>query len=478
MPDKVFGLDLRDHSISAVVVTHGKRGTRLEAHARVPVVPPDGTGDGLLHALEELTGSVDPSGCTCAVSIPPGLAAYRNLQIPFSNPKKIRQILPFELEPTLPYAADAVTIGFQSLEEPDENHPAHTGLIAAAVEKDRLQPILDALSAVKIRPETVTVGGYSAARWVAHRQIDSDALVVDLDGLRCAVFALSEGEVAMVRAFSLGRPATAGTGAMLTQILQTVRAMQDLMPETFLPQSAFITRIESRLPDLEQGLSETLKLPVDRIDPGRDVPGAGTGEDTAPTDNALALALVEAAGLEGINFRPGPTGLKRLWGENRSSLVRTTILAAAVLVLALVSVLADTVAKQNRLDDLNRRIRAVFTDTFPDVRTVVDPLQQMRVSVREARREAGLSQGGGRMRVIDILREMSLRIPADVDVDFGQTVIGEDGVRVSGSTGGFDSVDRVKNSLTGMPGFSTVNISSATVDKSGGRVRFKLKMVP
>jgi len=39
----------------------------------------------------------------------------RNLQVPFSNPKKIRMVLPFEIEPHLPFQAEDLAIDFSIL---------------------------------------------------------------------------------------------------------------------------------------------------------------------------------------------------------------------------------------------------------------------------------------------------------------------------------------------------------------------------
>jgi outer membrane translocation and assembly module TamA len=47
---------------------------------------------------------------------------------------------------------------------------------------------------------------------------------------------------------------------------------------------------------------------------------------------------------------------------------------------------------------------------------------------------------------------------------------------VDGDTAGFEAVDRIKNQLEKDEIFSTVTISSANMDKSGKRVRFKLKL--
>ena len=223
-------------------------------------------------------------------------------------------------------------------------------------------------------------------------------------------------------------------------------------------------------------MSEALELPA--IEPGfiNETAGAPSWPGGS-MDNALALALVEAAGQEGIDFQPGPTGPKKFWNEHRSELMRTAVLAGILLILALGGLIVDVYNRQQRLDLLNRQLAAVFSETFPEVTTVVDPLQQMRIKAQETRRAAGSKPGAGtRLPAIDILRQLSAGIPKEIDVGLGQVMIGPESVLVTGSTDGFDSVDRIKSGLGLVEGFRSVGITSATVDKNGGRVRFRVKI--
>ena len=57
-----------------------------------------------------------------------------------------------------------------------------------------------------------------------------------------------------------------------------------------------------------------------------------------------------------------------------------------------------------------------------------------------------------------------------------QLLIGPDSVLLSGSTDTFNTVDDIKSRLEGQAGFKGVTISSATMEKSDNRIRFKLKV--
>ena len=127
---------------------------------------------------------------------------------------------------------------------------------------------------------------------------------------------------------------------------------------------------------------------------------------------------------------------------------------------------------------LEKEIFEVFSSTFPDVKRIVDPLQQMRVKLQEVKKTDTFSAETNRSAMaIDVLNDISRYIPAQIDVALTSVIIGVDSVLISGDTGGFDAVDDVKNSLENAALFKNVSITSTNKDRSGNRVRFKIKAV-
>ncbi|MFZ2040564.1 MAG: PilN domain-containing protein, partial [Desulfobacterales bacterium] len=126
---------------------------------------------------------------------------------------------------------------------------------------------------------------------------------------------------------------------------------------------------------------------------------------------------------------------------------------------------------------LDAEIAAVFRATFPEVTRIVDPLQQMRVQLADLKKTLFLpGEGGNALLNIDILQTLSTLIPAETDVELTQLLIGPESVLISGNTDTFNTVDDIKNRLERHPGFKGVTISSATMEKTDSRVRFKLKV--
>jgi hypothetical protein len=148
-----------------------------------------------------------------------------------------------------------------------------------------------------------------------------------------------------------------------------------------------------------------------------------------------------------------------------------------VLVLAFFNVVFDSYFMGKKLTVLNNQITDVFTSTFPDVKKIVDPLQQMRIKIQEARKNALLPGVTDKnIRAIDILNNISKLISKNIDVNFTRLVIGAENTVISGDTDTFNSVDGIKNGLEKSNLFKKVVISSANINKSDNRVRFKLKI--
>ena len=126
---------------------------------------------------------------------------------------------------------------------------------------------------------------------------------------------------------------------------------------------------------------------------------------------------------------------------------------------------------------LDRKIEEVFRQTFPDVKRIVDPVQQMRVKINDIKRSDVSSTGiDSKGRVLDLIREISQGIPKALDVSITRMVIDQETVRISGKTEEYNTVDNIKNRLESSPHFSAVDISSANLDRRGKRIQFEIKL--
>jgi len=148
------------------------------------------------------------------------------------------------------------------------------------------------------------------------------------------------------------------------------------------------------------------------------------------------------------------------------------------LALALLNFILNFYFINKKINHLNHQITGIFKTTFPEVTKIVDPLQQMKVKIKEAKKSALFpSETTKYIRSIDVLNEISKRIPDKVDVDFTRLVISHENVMVSGITDTFNSADEIKSRIEESELFQKVIITSTSKEKSGSRIRFKLKVI-
>jgi Tfp pilus assembly protein PilN len=194
-------------------------------------------------------------------------------------------------------------------------------------------------------------------------------------------------------------------------------------------------------------------------------------------NNALALALLEVLGIKGLNFRRGPFAIRKRWAEYKQNITVAAILAGVLVLMMLTNVFLDYRARSQRLEMLDRRITEIFQTTFPEVTRVVDPVQQMRVNIPELKGTSpSVSDSGNQLPAVDILNEISRRIPADVDVQFSRLILADDSVVISGDSDTFNSVDTIKGSLESSDIFQEVTIVSTTKEAKDNRIRFRLRI--
>ena len=91
MPGKILGLDINEDAIIAVQVLSGLKGYQVTACAQV-AMDKDGGVEG---TLEDLLEQMDLGSDAYSTAIPVERGFFRNLQMPFRAPKKIKQTLPF-----------------------------------------------------------------------------------------------------------------------------------------------------------------------------------------------------------------------------------------------------------------------------------------------------------------------------------------------------------------------------------------------
>jgi type II secretion system protein L len=435
---------------------------------------------GLNEALIQISEEINLTGAVAAVSLPADRFSYRNLELPFRDERKIAQILPFEMEPAMAHGIEDMAVDFLPvrLGEPSE-------ILACAVDNERLAECQAQLSAIGVEPVLLTAGGLPTAVSVARMASTPEhCILVDSDETHHTLYLLENGRIALIRPLNRGKTPQADIHALGNNILRTITSYEELREEPFDPEKILLTGYGIDAPAAEQRVAEFIEVPVERIDcvsiPNDLKPTTALeGWNPCRSQNARALALAELEGWACLNFRKRSHTLKRQWQDYREQFIATGILLALVLLLFLGGYLYAGKSLKDRQAQLDQELTAIFKETFPEVTNIVNPVHQMKTGIDEMRKAlTGTPSTVGGHRAIDILYAVSKGIDKETDVELTRFVISPDNVLVDGDTAGFEAVDRIKNQLEQDEIFSKVTISSANMDKSGKRVRFKLRLQP
>ena len=390
-------------------------------------------------------------------------------------------VLPFEVEPTVPFPVDDLIIDFINLESDGQSD--HTDVMAVTVPKSELTPYLESLAAIKIDPEMVTLSGLPAALCLANQADSSkDQLFLKIDQDLSTLFIIGNGEVKLIRSFPTPAAEDTRIGSIGAFVNRTLAAFDELSVTEYQPPDMVITGSGLNGANFDTGISSVLELPVNRLNFADRLKVTIDGENNKPwdpalMDNALALALMEVEGIRGLNFHKGGFAAKKFFIKHKKYLVKTGIIAASVLALLIFNVIAESYTLNRKIDRLNRQITGIFQKTFPTVKRIVDPFQQMQVKVQEVKKNAVIQTATTpQILSIDILNDISKSISESIAVDVTRMVISPDSVTIVGTTDTFEAVDDIKSKLEQIEAFRKVTINSTNKDRSGKEVRFQMKV--
>ena len=195
-------------------------------------------------------------------------------------------------------------------------------------------------------------------------------------------------------------------------------------------------------------------------------------------NNALALVFVRSKRIKILDFRRGDYGKQLFLTEHRTPLIKTAALFGLLLLFFIVAITLDGFYTKKTLNRLNEQVAGVFRSTFPDVGRIVDPLQQMRVKIREEKdRIAQMGVTERKVAVIDILNDISRLISPKMDVTLTGVTIGPENMMVAGQADNFELVNSMRAELEKAEWVTASIISSANQDRTGQGVDFKIKLV-
>ena len=501
MAKRILGLDIQEDLLSSVVVEQHGPELLVLACASLKIEDSGKLATGVTDLLSRLDTSVDG----CVTGLPLSLLSFRNLTLPFTDRKKMAQVLPLELEEQLLTPVDHQIIDFVVTGREEQG----SRVMVAAVEKDILEGFFSSLTdnGQPVRTIAVTIECLLHQYMAGDRVQEGPTLFIH-GGSHALYMALwVAGQVVLMRRIACPEqlftsPLTGNGKISLTVDRKTAEQYMHALCERIRttlyyagagrdeansPQQVILSGCVAAAGSWSSFFSRELALPARNREPLPGVSGLQLAESVQGLWNNRLYESALLLAVSGLQKRKKQAGLNFLKGEfapgpialfSRRSL--TAIAAGVGLVLIVGSALL-WLGYHNldvRAARLHRQMVSLYKQTFPKATRVNRPYLQMKSKLQEVRgAEVALPLFSGEKRALTLLADISSRIPEDVTIHVSRLVIDQEGVQMKGITDAFNNVDVIKNKLAASPRYAEVKIVSAAADKKKGKVRFEIHLL-
>jgi type IV pilus assembly protein PilM len=520
MLKSVVGIDLGSTSLKVVELHGGWRGYEVVKAAERRLPTDHGTAcppELLAQALTELLSAHAIKPAHVVSAIPAHLSFVRNLQLPFRDPRKIREVLKFEMEPHIPYPVEEAIVDFAKLRDTDG---AGCEVMAVAVPKSTIDEHLRVFELAGLAPDVVDwevfgeLNGYLAWRPAEH---PGPVALVNLGASKTTVKIVKDGVVRFARSIvrggnaltesirqrltlttaqaealklsdrdrdraSIAESIEAFLGMLAKEIDHTLLAYGTRAGEEQVQEIVLLgggAALPEALPFFQDhyGLPTTLFDMEQRLFPAASMilqPQAGL---VMPVALGLAVRQAKRQAL-GLDLRREEFTLHKSYEEVRGQLLSIGGMVALLVGLSLFDLYYHLHTKEIHYARLQSQIQAQFRDTFPDVRRISNEMAQARERLREL--ETNLkgvgTLSGPQGSSLEMLRELAVRTPQGLPVKITDLTISTEGIGISGETQSFDGVDGLKKAYAASAYFDEVKVSQARAGTGGKGVEFKLAL--
>jgi len=501
MAKRILSLDIQENMLCSVVVEQHGSELLVLACASIRIDDSSQLSTGVTDLLARLDVAVDG----CVIGLPLSALSFRNLTLPFTDRKKMAQVLPLELEEQLLTPVDRQIIDFAVIGTDDQG----SRVMVAAVEKDMLTGFFPALMENGLPVRTIAVSLELLVRqYMAGDQVQDGPTLFLHGGPHALHMALwVDGQVVFMRRIAypepvFSTPLTGNGKIVLTIDRKTAEQYMHAVCERILsslyyvgadgegplsPQQVILSGCIAASGSWQSFFGQELKLSAITWEPMDVLSGMRLAESVQGQWNnrlygsALLLAvsgLLKKKKQPGLNFlkdefAPGPISL-----FSRRSL---TAIAAGIGLVLLVGSALLWVGYHNldvRAADLHKQMVSLYKQTFPKATKVTRPYLQMKSRLQEVQgAEVALPLFSGEKRALTLLADISSRIPKDVTIHVSRLVIDRKSVQMKGVTDAFNNVDVIKNKLAASPRYAEVKIVSAAADKKKGKIRFEIRLL-
>jgi hypothetical protein len=431
---RLLGIDIAPHEVRVARAERTLGALRVVALERIPY---DGA-DALARVLAML-GRARPDRVLSA--LPAQQVAHRLFTLPFRDRRRIARAAPLELLGQLPVEADGLAVACEAI------GPVRDGtlVLVAAVRRADVDAHVALLAAAGLAPARVALAPLAAWSLLPP---DGDLALVVADGERSALAIRRAGRLAALRALGASASEPAALAAEVRWSLAALGGAPPLVVVAGADQDATLA-----------GAIGARVVPIAEVTPL-----------ALPCGQLAACAI--AAGLVAAGRGAPALALGGAPRADARGLRRSAALALAALALAALDLGLARQGLARRDAALVRAIQIEAAASLPGTRLVA-PRAQLDAAVAAAARRT--VRFGGAASPLELLRELSTRVPPTLRLDLDEATIARDGLVLHGRAESFDAVDALRRALAGSPHLADVTADETRTTVDGRRVEFRLR---
>ncbi len=422
-----LGIDIAQRSIRGALLKTGMRSMEVERYVEVPIpaIEAGAAHESVLSsAVRDLFAQLGQSPDHVIAAIDGARASLRVLSIPAAARKRAAEVLPFELDPLLPFPVEESLVDYQEV----GTIGTEVSLLAAAVPESVVQEVIESFERLEIQPKELAVGAAALdglAPFLA-QPADEAWLLLHLDR--------DSGDLCVLRGGSceLARTVDEGVESLNTRPANFRNAVSQTIMKYRADGGPLISKVllmgeESADPRLSDFLAQELNLPVERALLPR--PKASQVEPSPVFGRALALAGRTVRRGKRLDMRKGRFALPGGVSQLREYALLIACCALALIMSYSFRVWAEYRVLGEERDALQEKLAKITERHFGE-------------STKSPKRARELLEGGGatkdplpRFDALRALGAISAAVPLTVTHDTRKLEISLD---ETGQTGSFE----------------------------------------
>ena len=500
----VLGLDLGAHTIKAVELKQTLRGLEPVQMRVHPRATPDSPLPELLRRFVNMHQL--PTDHVIA-ALPGSKLSVRRMDFPFRDRKRLTAAVPFEVEGETPFELEDVLVDWE-VTGGDRNH---SELAVAIAPRRSVADCLANLSDAGCEPRVLEASGLALANLHSLFGWEGTRLVIDIGHVSTTYCVVRDGAPLMARTirtgglqitealaldqgwnledaehakcedgvFHLGfESASPSALRVLDKIArEAARTLDGVESQLGGPPQEKVGGVvllggSARLHRLDEYLTERIGIEAARPDVPPEGEGAAilAGGDPALFGSALALALrgTARASTKG-DFRKEEfayrTNFKSLLGRD---LRPTAVLAGIVATLGVATAATSVTLESQRAETIASEVARLYEDAV-GTPAVGDPVKALGNEVYAARDRADfLGVYGGNLSALDLLSELSRRIPNDLNIRVLEINITGRVIRLKVAANDFEAAERLTSVLNAEAPFENAEVKGGIESTKDG----------